>query len=166
MSCECRRGCPPYTSPLQSYFVSLTTLAGFPTGYTGRLMRFQFFEQTLKFCAFERVVPLDPFTQETLSLRQLTLVPPGQVGYQWTFFRAIGGMAGEQWQLDTFWTPPSPIPIDPNSATSCSRVIMILPQTSGGAGLLAKVEAAYPDACDHTDYPAKVQSPWHHDTPR
>ena len=166
LSCKCRAGCPPYTWPFNQYFITLTLVDGTPTGYTGRLMRAPGVNCPIFFCCWDAAVPLLPFITERILMQEISSPPPGQVGYRFIFERILPLSPPEQWTLDSFWTPPSPIPIDPNSAISCSRVTFTAPRTSGIGPPLCVFEAAYPDACDHNDYPAKTQSPWHHDTPR
>ncbi len=112
------------------------------------------------------MAPLLPYTSETLLMDEASSCAEGEEGWRFTFVRVTGGVFTEEWAKTVCWTPPSPIPIDPNTASSCSQVELSLPQTAGGGSTSVLLEAAYPDACDHDDYPAKVQSPWHNDIPR
>lgn len=47
--------------------------------------------------------------------------------------------------------------VEPNAPTSCSRIRIDLPHVLLGSLSIASLLAAYPDACDDADYPAKVQ---------
>ena len=166
LTCSCREGCPPYTYPLASYFVTWLDSAGNPTlGYDGRLMRWPAVNFPLNDCVFRAVVPVVPFIVEWLFFKRATC-PAGQDGWTVQFNRTIPLVPTEVWRLTTCWDVPSRIPINPNSAISCSQVSIVLPGVFPMGSTSMLIEAAYPDACDHLDYPAKVQSPWHHVIPR
>ena len=166
ISCECRRGCPPYTWPLGAYFLTVQDVLGVPLDYLNRLMRFDRFDDNPQACFWKPVVPDPRFDLEQLTHRRLTNCGPIEDGWQFVFALVEPNRPIRQWTLDVCWFTPGPIPIDPNSRISCSQVRLELPQTSGGIDTICLMEAAYPNACDHDDYPARVQSPWHHLTPR
>lgn len=166
LTCNCRQGCPPYTWPLSQYFVTWLDSAGNPTlGYNGRLMRWPAVNFPLNDCNFRAVQPVLPFILELLSFGRASCAA-GQDGWTLQFIRSIPLVPTEVWSLTTCWDVPSPIPIDPNSSISCSQVRIELPGVFPVGSTSMLVEAAYPNACDSSDYPRKVQSPWHHLTPR
>ena len=162
----CHEGCPGYTWPLESYFVTILGATGEPVGgYEGRLMRGPAVNHLLSRCTWGAVTPLAPYLDEHIRLRQISCAE-NQDGFAFLFTRTTPPGFTETWELKTCWNKPAPIPIDPNSSISCSQVVLRLPQIEGGGSTTCLIEAAYPDACDESDYNTKRQSVWHHDTPR
>ena len=166
ITCNCRKGCPAYTWALASYFITLLDGGGFPIGgYQGRLVTYPAVNTEFTECAFSAAVPLLPYVLEQLSFRQIA-TGVGLDGFAVRFDRSVPAGPTESWEEKVIYGLPTPIPIDPNSSISCSRVTWTLDPVFPTTSSFCLVEAAYPDACDHLDYPAKVQSPWHHLTPR
>lgn len=154
-SCFCSVGCYPGTFPHDRIWVA--SFAPFDPWKAERTL-FQFVQEFEgNECLWTAIdQPFGPVGRYELT--KFVLFDGDQVvGFRWEVF-ATDGTGLNTWQHDELAAlEPTPL-VEPEGQGSCSKMRYDLDHVLWGEGFPAVLQPAYPDACDDTDNPAKVQT--------
>lgn len=155
-SCFCAEGCPRGTYPYRRYFVEAFFIVG--PSYGNKHILYQFIGMDGATCVWTPVTKeLGPGSIE--ELRKIPIIDGAgvSIGWRWDLILFDGG-GGNTWSLDILPPYLDDIPYPPQSAKSCSKRSWILLHTFAGPISPATLSAAFPNACDNDDWPAKAQA--------
>lgn len=153
--CFCNENCPPYTWPYYQYFLRVTgPLTPYPNW---KLFRLTQQPSSFPICSWQPVSPIYGVGNELLEKRALPDLPSGDKRWQW-FLTIFTGFVLWQFKVTMIWDPPGPVPSNPVMSFNCSYISYNLAENVPLPLHFAELRAAYPDACDDADHPAKVQT--------
>ena len=152
--CFCNEQCPAGTFPFRNYWVSAHSEFG--PDYGNDHVLFTFNTTAGDQCIWQ--TPVDHFPLPSVeTLTRIPLVAPdGFQAWRWMLF-VLEGLNTNIWTIDLVYAVPEVGSlVEPEAPASCSRRSFILNQVVPTSPGFATVDAAYPDACDDGDYPAKI----------
>lgn len=151
----CRGGCPLGTYPFRQYWVTTDSLND--PSYGGSSYLYLFTSETVDGCIWDSVTThFAGSIVERLIFRPVN-VGPGFAAYEVTVEHlTLLGFNGWR-QIFVTPLPEQEGLVNPNSPTSCSRMVIELPNVNPSLDDVAIISPAYPDACTDDDFPEKLQ---------
>jgi len=152
----CRGGCPLGTRPYYHYWI--TAAAPIQPHYILKNKLYRFSQEVGDNCEWAPVKYEIPFPRVEAFYKTKLPFLNGTTGYALAL-QLFDGTISNLWTKEFRFPIPETIEVvNPEAPSSCSRIHIVLPHQTFGMLWPAVIRAGYPNCCDDSDFPRKVQT--------